>query len=134
MKASKKFLVVLGCVIVGTLIALFAFVTYTILEANRFQGEVAQELGRSLGFSHGSPYLIIEGEGEEVFTLHPKPDSIMSKAGVKDGDIVLSYSITEFYRALHDHRGSTLNFRVADGGDGGSIEHLTVRSVNLAIP
>lgn len=134
MKASKKVVAVLGGAIVTALIALFAFITYTVLEANRLQGEVGQELGRTLGFSHGSPYLIIDGEGEEVFTLHPKPDGIMSKAGVQDGDIVLGYSITEFYRALHERRGSSLNFRVKDGGDGRSIEDREERSVNLTIP
>lgn len=78
MKASMKVLAGLGGAIVAVLIALFAFVIYIVLEANRFQGEVGQELRRTLGFSHGSPYLIIEGKGEEVFMLHPKPGGIMS--------------------------------------------------------
>ena len=134
MTASKKLLAGLGGIIVAVLIALFAFVTYNVCEANRLQGEVGQELRSTLGFSHGSPYLIIGGEGEEVFTLHPTPNGIMSHAGVQDGDIVLGYSITEFYKALHEHRGSTLNFRVTDGGDGASIQSRAERNIKLAIP
>jgi hypothetical protein len=134
MKLSKKVLALFGGLIVTAFITLCAFVAYTVMEAHRFQGEVGQELGRTLGFSHGSPYLFIDGEGEEFFTLHPQPDGILSTAGVQDGDVVLDYSITEFYRALHEHRGTTLNFRVTDGGDGGSIERRKVRFLNLAVP
>ena len=121
-------------IIVAVLVPPVAFVTRTILEADRYQGEVGQELRRTLGFSHGSPCLMIAGKAEEVFTLHPKPGSIMAKAGVQDGDIAVGCSITEFYRALHEHRGSALKFSVVDGGDGGSLKNREERCVDLAIP
>jgi hypothetical protein len=114
---------------------LWVFAGYTVWQAQRYQGEIAQELRHALGFSHGSPCLIIEDkEVEEVFTLHPKSGGIMSQAGVIDGDIVLGFTITDFYRVLQEHRGVTLSFTVTAGGDGSAIENRKVRHISLSIP
>lgn len=117
------------------LIASFgAFAYYTAQQARYYQSELGPGLSREFGFTHGSPYVQDGDEASEVFTLHPTDGGPLSSAGVHDGDIVLSHSITGFYRFLHEHRGSTITFTVTDGGDGISIEHRPVRSITLAIP
>ena len=103
-------------------------------QANYFQGVIGSELNRVLGFTHGSPYVIVDGSGEEVFVLHPTANGIMDKAGVEDGDIVLEHSITGFYRQLHEYRGSTLTFTMAEGGDGAAIASRPKRTIELSIP
>jgi hypothetical protein len=51
-----------------------------------------------------------------------------------DSDIVLSHSITGFYRALDEHRGSRIIFRVTDGGDGAPIAQRPVRTITFNVP
>ena len=114
--------------------ALITFGIYTAQQAHHYQSVVGSVLDRDLGFRHGSPYFIFGDDSFEVFTLHPQPGGVMSAAGVRDSDIVLGHSITGFYRALHEHRGSTITFRVTDGGDGIPIAQRPIRAVTLQIP
>jgi hypothetical protein len=114
--------------------ALTAFGVYTALQAHRYQSVIGSVLDRDLGFRHGSPFFSFGDDSFEVFTLHPQPSGIMSAAGVRDSDIVLDHSITGFYRTLHEHRGSTITFRVTDGGDGIPLAQRPIRTVTLQIP
>lgn len=116
------------------LAALIAFVIYTVQQAHYYQGVIGSFLERDLGFRHGSPYFTFGDDSFEVFTLHPQAGGGMAAAGVRDSDIVLDHSITDFYRALHEHRGSTITFRVTDGGDGNPIAQRPIRTITLQIP
>lgn len=134
MSAKKRALIVGLSIFSGIVFILIAFVAYTVQQANYIQGVIGSELNRVLGFTHGSPYIIIDGSGEEVFVLHPTANGIMDKAGVEDGDIVLEHSITGFYRQLHEHRGSTMTFAIAEGGNGAAIASRLKRTIELSIP
>jgi len=114
--------------------ALIAFGIYTAQQARYYQSVIGSVLDHDLGFRHGSPYFIFGDDSSEVFTLHPQPGSLMSAARVRDSDIVLDHSITGFYRTLHERRGSTIAFRVTDGGDGVPIAQRPVRTITLQIP
>jgi hypothetical protein len=71
-------------------------------QARHYQDDIGSALERQLGFSHGSPHLVIGEESIEFFTLHPEPGGAFATAGVRERDSVLSHSITGFYRALDD--------------------------------
>jgi hypothetical protein len=114
--------------------ALIAFALYTAQQAHHYQSVIGSVLDRDLGFRHGSPYFIFGDDSFEVFTLHPQPGGVISAAGVRDNDIVLDHSFTGFYRALHEHRGSAITFRVTDGGNGTPIAQRPIRTVTLQIP
>src|SRR4030095_9305492 len=114
--------------------ALIAFGIYTAQQAHYYQSVIGPVLDRDLGFRHGSPYFNFGDDSFEVFTLHPQPGGVMSAAGVRDSDIVLDHSITGFYRTLHEHRSSTIAFRVTDGGYGVPIAQRPIRMITLQIP
>jgi hypothetical protein len=113
--------------------AFIVFSVYTARQACFYQAVIGTGLQHQLGFTHGSPYILAGHDRVEVFSVHPRPDGAFAAAGVHDGDIVLSHRITDFYRALHEHRGSRFSFRVTDGGDGAPITQRPVRTVTLDI-
>jgi hypothetical protein len=131
---SMKLLKVLGTSVALLAAALVAFLLYTTQQAYHYQSVLGSVLDRDLGFRHGSPYFSFGDDSFEVFTLHPLTGGPMHAAGVRDSDIVLDHSITGFYRTLHEHRGSTIAFRVTDGGDGIPMNQRPVRTVTLSIP
>jgi hypothetical protein len=133
MKTRTKVALVALVFAISLLVGFVVFGIYTARQANYYQGEIGRELDQILGFSHGSPYLEIGGEMTEVLTLHAIPDGVMSQAGVKDGDIVLGYSITDFYRSVHESRGSIFSFDVVDGGDGCDIDTRLRRRITVPI-
>lgn len=114
--------------------AVVALIVFSMQRAHYYQSVVGSPLQRDLGFGHGSPYVNFGDKSVEVFTLHPQTGGAMSAAGVRDSDIVLDHSITNFYRALHAHRGSTIAFRVTDGIDGVPLAQRPIRTVTLPIP
>ena len=129
-----KFLKILA-VIVGSLFVTFVgFGLYTGYQAHYYQSTLGSQLERELGFTHGSPYLRLGDDSREVFTLHPTPGGVLADAGIRDGDIVLGHTITNFYRLLHERRGSSVTVRVTDGGNGPPIAQRPIRSVTFSIP
>jgi hypothetical protein len=134
MKTRTKVALISLAFVISLLVGFVVFGIYTIRQANYYQGEIGGELNQILGFSHSSPYLEIEGDNIEVFTLQTTPDGIMSEAGVKDGDIVIGYSITDFYRSLHESRGSVFSFDVIDGGHGSALNTRVVSRISVPIP
>lgn len=129
-----KFLRIVGKLILVLFSIFFAIGFYITQQANYYQGVVGPGLERQLGFTHGSPFIFAGDETFELFTLHPRPGGALAAAGVRDSDIVLSHTITGFYRALHKHPGSTATFRVTDGDDGAPIEQRPVRTITLQVP
>jgi len=87
-----------------------------------------------LAFHHGSPYIRAGGELVEVFTLYPKPESPLASAGVRAGDIVVSHTIQEFYKLLHEGRGASISITIVDGGNGRPLAERTARTVVVQVP
>lgn len=52
-------------------------------------------------------------------------------ADVRDGDIVLSHSLTELYKMLHHLQGDE-TLHVTDGGDGPQIEDRPVLTIVIS--
>jgi hypothetical protein len=87
---------VLGVAAALLLAVLLVAVLFAARQARHYQDDIGSVLERQLGFRHGSPHLVIGKESIEFFTLHPEPGGAFAAAGVHDGDIVLSHSITGF--------------------------------------
>src|SRR6266480_5865553 len=92
-----------SALLIAALVGSIAFVAH---EAELYQEQLGQPLERELGFQHGSPYIHFGSTSREVFTLHPTPDGVLARAGVRDGDIPIDFGITGFYKHLHRSRGS----------------------------
>ena len=94
-----------------------------------------QELNADLGFRHDSPYILIDDDPREVFTMSwiqkRKP---FAKAGVQRDDIVISHGILEFYSELYKARGGTFRFQVVPGGDGPMLETREVKTIVVNVP
>ena len=99
-----------------------------------YQVQVGGPLRQELGFSHSSPYVKCGGLTREVFTLHPATNGLLYQAGVRDGDIVLNFSITDFYRQLEQARGGTTVLQVVEGGDGPTLNERATRIITIAVP
>lgn len=95
----------------------------------------AEDLRRDLGFSHGSPYIMVNGKAQEVFMLKGivkgKPFNL---AGIEGGEIVVSHQILKFYLDLEASRGSTFNFWIVDGGDGIPLKKRIRRKITITVP
>ncbi|MCG8602484.1 MAG: hypothetical protein MI807_20225 [Verrucomicrobiales bacterium] len=95
----------------------------------------AQQLKSDLGFDHGSPYVTIDDNAQEVFTIESiANEGAFARSGVREGDIVMDVSIREFYDQLEAHRGGTYTFSVVEGGDGPALPNRTMRTISVTIP
>jgi len=101
-------------------------------QAHYYQTELGPELRERYGVATGTPYLSFGDESREVLTVHPVPGGAFDAAGFKQGDIVLSTTLTTFYRTLSASEGEVI-FRVVAGGDGEAIELRPVRQLKLGL-
>ncbi len=114
--------------------AFFGFAYYVTSQAELYQRDLGPALERDVGFAHGSPYVRFGERREEVFTLHPVPGGLLAIAGVRSGDIVREFTITGFYKHLHQNRGSDVTLFVMDGGNGPPAAQRAVRKIVLRVP
>lgn len=103
-------------------------------QASLYQGERGPELRRELGFGVGSPYIQTGDRRTEVFTIYPVADSVMETAGFRNGDIVLSTSITRFYKLLYHSRGKSVTVEVVKGGNGVALDQRKLRVITFMVP
>lgn len=111
-----------------------SWIGFTIFEIWNYQYRLAPIIQKELEFKHGSPYINVEGSMIEVFTIHPKKNGAISKSGIKDGDIVISESITSFYKLLSESNGKKVTVIVVDGGDGPPLDKRKQRVANIKTP
>lgn len=98
---------------------------------------IGQALRAELGFDDGSPYVKINGEYREAFTVeNVTPGGIFGRAGFREGDIIVhphGRSIPAFYRMLDAKRGNTVTVTVVDGGDGPPLDQRPTRQIQFRI-
>lgn len=99
-------------------------------QARYYQVELGPSLEEKYGFNTGSPMVIAGGDPVEVLTIYPKAGGLMETAGFENGDIVLSTSLTGFYKSLSESKG-VLNIEVVSGGDGAPIGERDRRTITL---
>ena len=123
-----------GIALVGLAAAFLVFALYVTSQAELYQSKLGHALERDLGFAHGSPYVRLGEHREEVFTLHPVPGGLLASAGARSGDIVRDFSITGFYKHLHQNRGAEVSVLVMDGGNGPPADLRAVRRIFFRVP
>src|SRR6266404_3824286 len=129
-----KIIAVVGvtvALLIAEIVGSFVLVAH---DADLYQERLGQPLERELGFRHGSPYIHFGSTSREVFTLHPTPDGVLARAGVRDGDIPIDFGITGFYKHLHRSRGSQVTVRLMDGGDGPPKSKRAIRTTTFYVP
>jgi hypothetical protein len=114
--------------------AFVGFAWYVTSQAELYQTTLGPALERELGFAHGSPYVRLGEQREEVFTLHPVPGGVLAAAGLRSGDIVRNFGITGFYKHLHQNRGAEVTVLVMDGGNGPPADQRAVRKIVFRVP
>jgi hypothetical protein len=127
----KKSLIISICVplcIVGIL------VLWGILDITYYEFFFAPQLRHELGFSLGTPYIIIDNKMYEVTAFEDvKPGGIFDKAGIHNGDIPLGRT-SNFYKMLERSRGRVITFEVVSWWDNGPILSRKKKNIKVFIP
>lgn len=124
----------IGIILLAGIVLLLILIWWITSQAQLYQSEYGPGLRREFHFNHGSPYIVVEGERKEVFTIYPKLGGLLYEAGFRDGDIIVSESITGFYKLLYHSRGRQASVDVVDGGDGPPLEERELRVITFNIP
>jgi len=135
MGMTRKSILTLTLLLIGSATICLGIVSAKLIFASVEYFRHAAALHSDLGFKHESPTLQLGGRIEEVFTLERiRPGSVLDRAGVRNGDIVIDMDITEFYRRLQAARGSRMSFKVVRGGDGPPLAQRYPRSITVHVP
>lgn len=122
--------IAVGALVIG----LGAFVGWGVYQTHMYQSVYGLELETELGFTTDSPSVQAGDTKVEVSTIHPVSGGYMGKIGFKDGDIITSHSLTQFYKMLHTKRGELVSVDLVDGGNGRPIEERKARTLRFHIP
>jgi hypothetical protein len=115
--------------------AFAGFCVYVVAEAWYYQGQIAENLQRDLGFTHGTPYIASGRRTADVLIVGClTPGGIFERAGFREGDILHRVSITGLYKMLHRGRGSEVRFMVIEGGHGPPLEQRPKRVITIRVP
>jgi hypothetical protein len=115
----------------GLVIVFLIFGWWTAKQAHHYQTELGPELRQLYGFSTGTPIVKAGDEYIEVLTIYPEKGGVIEKAGFKNGDIILSTTLTGFYQALHQ-KSYPISYNVVNGGDGIAMAKRTRRTVTIS--
>jgi hypothetical protein len=114
---------------------LVPFAVYVVAEAHYYQGRLAQELRRDLGFEHGTAYRRDGRRTADVLIIASLvPGGIFDRAGFRVGDIIRGPSIGGLYKMLHRGRGRRVQITVIDGGEGPRLEQRPKRVITVQVP
>ena len=107
-----------------------------IVEAYYYQGSLARELERELRFRHGSFYPRC---GDHLhlrvlFIQSLTPDGVFARADIRQGDLLPSLTITDFFKQSHHSRGRELELIVVEGGDGLALNQRPSRVARVIVP
>lgn len=110
------------------------YIKWTANQAKLYQTEYGQLLREELGFTHGSPYVMAGEKKIEVFTIYPKKEKLLHAYVFREGDILISESITGFYKLLFHSKGNKDSIDVVDAGDGLPIKERDMRTLTFKVP
>lgn len=133
-KYSSSILIVLGAVIGIVVLSVTSILAWEGYQRHLYQGVYGPEIEKELGFTIDFPRFRAGDENVEVIAIHPVPNGYMDKIGFRDGDVILSHTVTEFYKTLYTKRGETTSVDVVDGGDGLALSARKVRARKFLIP
>lgn len=114
----------------GLVIIFLVFGWSTSKQAHYYQTELGPELRQQYGFSTGTPVIKAGDKTVEVLTIYPEKNGLIDKAGVKSGDIILSTTLTGFYKSLHQ-KNFPISYYVVNGGDGEPIQARPRRTITI---
>lgn len=108
---------------------------WQVREFFRYQSDLAPQIQREFEFRHGSPYVNAGGSVREVFTIHPIDGGYLYQLGFREGDIVISESVTGFYKSLHKFKENErpVSVTVVDGGDGSALDKRNKRVLTFRV-
>ena len=116
-------------------VAFVAFSVFVVVEAYYYQGQLAGELRKDLGFEHGTPYIRCGRWVCGVLTVASlRPGGVFARAGFREGDVILGPSITGLYKMLHRRRGCEVCLKVVAGGDGPPLNQRPQREITVWVP
>jgi hypothetical protein len=116
-------------------VALIALSVYVVVEAYYYQGRLAEDLRRELGFAHCTPYVRCGRWTHDVLTVTDvDPYGVFARAGFRDGDVIVGPSISGLYKLLHCGRGSKVRLKVVEGGDGPPLSKRPRREIIVRVP
>ena len=128
----------MGRIITYSIVLVIAFFLISIRwiasQAELYQRELGTQLREEFRFSHGSPYIQSGRERIEVFTIYPEPNGFMHDAGFNNGDIIISESITGFYKLLYKSKGKKVSVDVVGGGDGPPLVDRDIKTLTFRVP
>jgi hypothetical protein len=108
---------------------------YVVAEAYYYQGRLAEDLRRDLGFAHRTPYVRCGRWTHDVLTVTSlDPCGAFARAGFRDGDVIVGPSISGLYKLLHRRRGSEVRLQVVEGGDGPPLSQRPRREIIVRVP
>lgn len=122
-------------VALGVLVlALGGLLGWGIYQSHLYRNVHGPALEAELGFKIETLSVKAGDSRIDVAVIHPVVDGYMSKMGFRDGDIITSHTLTEFYKMLYTRRGETVSTDVAEGGDGRPVEERKQRTLRYHIP
>jgi hypothetical protein len=121
-------LVALGCLA-------FVVLGVWVGQEAKYQGRLAEDLRRDLGFEHATPIILTGRLRWEVLAIGSlTPDGAFERAGFRVGDVIIGPSIGGLYKMLHHGRGSEVRLTVVDGGDGPRLSQRSQREITVRVP
>lgn len=128
----------MGRIILYSLVVVFVFfliaTRWIANQAAFYQTEIGPQLREEFGFNHGSPYIQAGTDKVEVFTIYPKQNGFMHNVGFNEGDIIVSESITGFYKLLYQSKGKKVSVNTLMGGDGPPLDNREVKTLTFHVP
>ncbi len=110
---------------------------YWIMEACYYQGRLARQLEKDLGFEIDSEYLNVPGSifPHDVIRIWKLTEGgIFSQAGFRVGQVLPGFGLTEFYKLLHRGRGKQVQIEVAEGGEGPPFVDRPRQAIRFLVP
>lgn len=115
-------------------LGLGAVIAWGVYQAHLYQDVYGPALEAELGFTTDTPSFQVGERKIEVSVIHPVQGGYMDKIGFRDGDVITSHTLTEFYKLLYWMQGESVSVDVVDGGNGAPLEERKVRTRRFLIP